>query len=230
MRFPSVLWLALGVSLAAGCCTSRHAAADSPSPSPTAKSDSKPAPAAEPGWTSLFDGRSLKGWGVTDFAGKGEVKVENGSVILEEGLMTGVHWTNASALPLINYEIALEAMRVEGTDFFCGLTFPVGKDPCSLIVGGWGGGVVGLSSLDSMDAANNETTKYLNFENGRWFAIRLRVTSTNIMAWIDKDLVVNVDTEGRAISIRPEVEPCKPLGIASWSTKAALRNLRLRRL
>src|SRR5262245_55401841 len=116
-------------------------------------------------WQQLLDGKSLKGWAITDFAGHGEVKTEGDSIILGEGVMTGITWTND--LPKMNYEISLEAMRVEGSDFFCALTFPVNEDPCSLIVGGWGGGVVGLSSLDGQDAANNDTTKYMSFENGR---------------------------------------------------------------
>jgi hypothetical protein len=70
----------------------------------------------------------------------------------------------------------------------------------------------------------------MNFDNGRWFAIRVRVTGTNISAWIDDDRVVDADTEGRGISIRPEVEASQPLGIACWSTTAAIRNVRLRRL
>ena len=57
-----------------------------------------------------------------------------------------------------DYEVTLEAMRVDGNDFFCGMTFPAGKDPCTLIVGGWGGTVVGLSSINGMDASENETT------------------------------------------------------------------------
>lgn len=189
-----------------------------------------PLPVAKDGWKPLWDGRTLAGWQITDFAGRGDVKVENGNLVLETGIMTGVNWTNAAALPRLNYEVALDAMRVEGSDFFCGLTFPVGANPCSLIVGGWGGGVVGLSNIDSQDAANNDTTKYMNFDNGKWFAIRVRVTGTNISAWIDGDRVVDADTEGRSISIRPEVEASQPLGIASWSTTAAIRNVRLRRL
>jgi hypothetical protein len=106
----------------------------------------------------------------------------------------------------------------------------VGKDPCSFIVGGWGGGVVGLSSLDGQDASQNETTKYLNFENGKWFKVRVKVTKGKIEAWIDADKMVDVTTEGKAMSIRLEVEPSKPLGIATWNTAAALRNIRLRRL
>jgi len=97
-------------------------------------------------------------------------------------------------------------------------------------VGGWGGGVVGLSSLDGEDAANNETTQYLNFERGRWYHIRLRVVPTKIQAWIDEDKVVDVVTTDRRISIRSEVEPSQPFGIATWSTTGALRNIRIRPL
>jgi hypothetical protein len=180
-------------------------------------------------WQSLFDGKTLKGWAVTDFAGHGEVKIEDGAIILGQGFMTGITRTN----PLIaemNYEIALDAMRVDGSDFFCGLTFPVAKDPCSFIVGGWGGGVVGLSSLDGEDAANNETTKVRAFEPGKWYAIRVRVEPTRIQAWIDDEKNVDVVTTDRKISIRIEVEPSRPLGIASWSTTAALKNIRMRKL
>lgn len=205
-------------------------AADQPAPQKAASA--KPSGGTESAkaveWKNLFDGRTLTGWKVTDFAGRGEVNVKDGRIILETGSMTGVTWTND--LPRMNYEISLDAMRVEGSDFFCGLTFPVGKDPCSLIVGGWGGGVVGLSSLDGADAANNETTKYMMFESGKWYQIRLRVTPTKIEAWIDAEKVVDATTTDRTLSIRIEVEESKPLGIASWSTTAALRNIKLRRL
>ena len=77
---------------------------------------------------------------------------------------TGINWTND--FPKMNYEVALDAMRVMGSDFFCGLTVPVGDTFCSLIVGGWGGSLVGISSLDGMDASENETTKFISFEIG----------------------------------------------------------------
>ena len=89
---------------------------------------------------------------------------------------------------------------------------------------------MGISSLDGEDAANNETTKYLSFENGRWYKIRLRVMPAAIQAWIDNDKVVDVVTTDRKISIRIEVEPSVPFGIATWSTTGAMRNLRLRRI
>src|ERR1051326_1907706 len=159
-------------------------------------------------WVNLFDGKTLQGWAISDFSGHGEVHVADGKLILGNGVMTGVTWTND--IPRMNFEVEMDAMRVDGSDFFCGLTFPVGESPCSLIVGGWGGGVVGLSSLDGEDAANNETTKYMSFENGRWYRIRVRVEPTSIQAWIDGDKLVDVATTGRKISIRSEVELSVP--------------------
>jgi hypothetical protein len=178
---------------------------------------------------SLFDGKTLGDWKVTDFGGQGDVLIKDGSIILEVGNdLTGIHWTGP--LVRMNYEITLEAMRVDGSDFFCGLTFPVGSSPCSLILGGWGGSVCGLSNIDYYDAANNETTRVVSYENGRWYRVRLRVTPDKIEAWLDDEKLVDVVTTGRKISIRPEVDASQPLGIASWRTKAAIRNIRLQKL
>lgn len=154
--------------------------------------------------------------------------VSNGQVHLGMGQMTGITWTNS--LPRMGYEISLDAMRVDGSDFFCGLTFPVDKSPCSLIIGGWGGGVVGLSSVNGEDASQNETTSYMNFANKKWFHIRLRVEPGKIQAWIDEDRVVNLETTDKTFSIRIEMESSAPLGIATWNTAAALKNIQMKKL
>lgn len=182
-----------------------------------------------PQWQSLFDGKTLKGWKSTDFAGHADVEIKDGRIILQQGDdMTGI--TLTGEFPKMNYEIELDAMRVSGSDFFCGLTFPVGKEPCSLIVGGWGGGVVGLSSINGFDASENETTEYKAFEKGKWYHIRLRVTDKRIQAWIDKEQVVNLDSSDKKFSIRSEVELSMPLGFASWCTTAALKDIKYRKL
>jgi len=180
-------------------------------------------------WTPLFDGKTLTGWKVTQFGGEGTVEMQNGELRLGVGNdLTGV--TIDRSIPRSNYEVTLDAQRVDGTDFFCGLTFPVKGDPCSLIIGGWGGGVCGLSSIDGLDASENRTTKYRKFENGRWYAIRLRVTDAKIEAWIDKEQIVDQELAEHTITIRAEVEPSKPFGLASYQTLAALRNIRIRTL
>ena len=186
------------------------------------------APAEGEGWKPLFDGKSLAGWRVTDFGEGGSVEIRNGLLFFRMGEpFVGVNYTNET--PRVNYEVAFDAMRVSGSDFFCGLTFPVHDSFCSLIVGGWGGSLVGLSNLDSMDASENETAQFIDFENGRWYRIRLRVTEKKIEAWIEQKKVVDVVTTGRKISVRfGEIENSQPFGLASWTTSAAFRGIRLR--
>lgn len=174
----------------------------------------------------LFNGKSLMGWEITNFGPQGPVFVSGNEIILGMGDgCTGITWTGD--FPETDYEVSLEAKRMEGNDFFCGMTFPAGKDPCTLIVGGWGGTVVGLSCIDGMDASENETTSIRKFDNHRWYAIRLNVSNDSIKAWIDSELIVNVEITGKKLSVRPEVELSRPFGVASWRTKAALRNMRL---
>ena len=131
--------------------------------------------------------------------------------------------------PKSNYEIRLEAARLEGSDFFAGITFPVGESYCTWINGGWGGSLVGLSSINGQDAAENGTNTSKDFQKGHWYALRLRVTHERIQAWIDGEEFINVPLEGVTIGLRPgEMEECVPLGIASWSTTGAVRKIEYR--
>jgi len=180
-------------------------------------------------WRSLFDGESLGNWKPTEFGGEGNVHVEGGKIMLPFGAeLTGITWAKDEPPFRINYEIELKAMRVDGTDFFCGLTFPVGESPCTLILGGWGGGVTGLSSLDGFDASQNNTSQWINYKSDQWYHVRLRVTENKIESWLDEEKIVDADIRDKKVSIRPEVELSKPLGIASWQTTAALKDIRIR--
>src|SRR5262245_4984223 len=96
----TVLLVALGLELTA---------------SQKAGGDAKNAPA----WKSLFDGKSLKGWKEAKFGGEGEVAVENGAIVMEQGNdMTGVTYDKAD-FPKMDYEVTLEGKRLKGSDFFC---------------------------------------------------------------------------------------------------------------
>ncbi|MCP4644887.1 MAG: hypothetical protein GY851_30885 [bacterium] len=169
------------------------------------------------------DEKTLETWKITPFAGTEGVFKLGDVIYLEQGNdMTGVNWTGT--FPRMNYEIALDAMRVDGDDFFCGLTFPVGEDPCTLVVGGWAGTVVGLSCLDYADAYNNETCRVVEFEKAKWYRIRLRVEPERIQAWIDGKQIVDVGIKDRIINVRSEVELSRPLGISTWRTTGAFRD------
>lgn len=187
-------------------------------------------------WRDLFDGETLAGWKPSMFPSQQSVKVEKpfrdrpSAIILEPGAdLSGLTWGDASTVPKINYEITLEAMKLAGSDFFCGLTFPVGGMNATFVVGGWGGTVVGLSSLEEMDASENETTRELYLTPDRWYRIRLRVTAEKIEAWLDQEKVIDLKTKGRQIGLRfGDIEHSLPLGLAAFRTRAALRDIRLR--
>jgi hypothetical protein len=167
-------------------------------------------------------------WQDVHIAGGGDVEWQNGLLLLNMGNpLTGVRYTNE--FPTLNYEIAFDAMRVMGSDFFCGLTIPVEDTHCTLILGGWGGSLVGISSINSMDASENQTTKFIGFDKERWYRVRVRVTKGRLEGWLDEDKIVDVLTKDEEISMRPgEIEMCKPLGLAAYVTLGAFRELRWR--
>jgi len=186
--------------------------------------------AAEPEWQSLFDGKTLTGWKAPNFSGQGTVEIEDGAMVLGVGSdITGMNPTIDA--PKMNYEVSLQASRQDGSDFFCGLTLPYGDKCCTFIAGGWGGSLVGLSSINGDDASENETTKFQKFETGKWYRIRVRMTPDKIEAWVDDDQMVDVKTEGKKIDMRPgEIELSKPFGVATFRTRAAVRDIKLRLL
>jgi hypothetical protein len=179
---------------------------------------------------SLFDGKSLEGWRETPFSNHGAVRVENGAIVLDAGSpMTGVTWTGD--FPKTSYELTFEARRVKGGDFFATVTFPVGDSFCSFVTGGWGGDIVGLSSIDGWDASDNETRTYFTFEPGRWYGFRVRVTPGRIETWIDGKPIANVEIGGRTIGLRfGEIKLSAPLGFASYQTTGALRKIEYKKL
>lgn len=192
--------------------------------------------AAEPAsdWKPLFDGKSLDGWTATDFFKTGASKVVDGAIRLEKGPeragpMTGVTSTRKD-LPRMNYEIRYKARRVDGSDFFATLTFPVADSHCSLVTGGWGGTTIGLSNLDGIDASENDTNGNYDFTANKWHDFRVRVSKDRLEAWIDAKKVVNVVTTDRRIGIRIECYPSRPLGFATYRTTGDLKDIAWRTL
>lgn len=181
-------------------------------------------------WVDLFDGRSLDGWKVPEFGGEGEVSVQDGLLVVGEGQpLSGITWKGAP-VPTQNYEIELRGARRSGLDFFAALTFPVGEGFCSLVLGGWGGTVVGLSCIDGMDADNNPTRRLIDFDDGRFYDVRIRVTPEAITAWLDGEPLLQHPVPGYEFTVRGEVTLNEPVGIATYSTIGVFERLRWRSL
>lgn len=240
---PAILSAALLLS----ACAKPAEVKPEPEPAkPTTQPAAKPAP--KPVWepavpmypyktakgdSLLFDGESLQNWRLLReifFDDPGKAYAKNKQLFLTKGnQLTGVGWTGPK-LPTSNYEVTLEAQRVDGGDFFLGLTFPIGKEHASLILGGWGGQLCGVSSINGFDASENETTGSIEFKNKKWYKVRLRVTEFKLEAWVDKEQLVDVDREGKKFEVRVEMETARPFGLATYATTGAFRNVRIRKL
>ncbi len=182
----------------------------------------------------LFDGKSLDDWQVVDAGGSGKVEVRDGQLIIGAGeSITGAIYKHTGKIPTTNYEITLEAQRLDGDDFFCGLTFPVGdlKTCATLICGGWGGAVTGISCIDGLDASENATGHYRKWEDKKWHRLKLRVTPESIIVWANDEKIIDVEIKGKKISLRSgPIEDYAPLSLTTYPTGAAIRSLVLKRL
>lgn len=180
-------------------------------------------------WQPLFDGASLDGLTLTNYGGEGEITVVDGELRLAPGNpLTGFHLEDWR--PTSGYEIEVTAARLDGQDFFCGLTFPVGTDHLTLVLGGWGGTISGISNLDGVDASSNDTRRVRHFQTGRYYQVRIRLVDRQLQVTIDGKPFLAVALSDRQLSLRAEMDPCRPLGFACFQTEAAVQSLRWRPL
>jgi hypothetical protein len=64
-----------------------------------------------------------------------------------------------------------------------------------------------------------------------WYPIRLVRKGERIEVWIEGKKMIDVDTTGKALALRPgAIEDCVPFGLATWQTTGAVRNVRWRGL
>ncbi len=224
---------------AAGGENSENPAAQNPSTAKNSANKSEKTP-----WISLTGH-----WKACQFGGEGDVIIKDDVIRMEHGdPLTGVVWTgpfdgdspktgandpnsdNAKPLPRDNYEIRWECRRDSGYDFLCAFTFPVADQYVSLVMGGWGGGITGISSIDGRDASDNETTMFMSYEDKKWYTARVRVETTKITVWIDGKELCSHPRADHEFDIRFEMDPCTPMGIANFECDSQIRNVQLRRL
>ncbi len=193
-------------------------------------------PGLKPEGVALLQPPMLAHWHPTAMPDGGKTWIQaNDLIVLPGKPMNGVRFDGwlEEKLPLTDYAVSFEARRQEGQDFFAAMTFPVRSvESCAtLVLGGWGGALVGISSIDDQDASENSTRSEQHFTNGQWYRVRLEVTNDELKGWIDDRLVVNTSIKGRKISLRPgDIEQCAPFGFATYATTGQVRGLVVRRL
>ena len=62
------------------------------------------------------------------------------------------------------------------------------------------------------------------------YQVKLLVADHTIRIWLDDEPIVEQRVTGHVLSVRPEVELSKPLGIATYETSAAITSIELERL
>jgi len=201
----------INIALAAGAASAcRRSAAPTP---------------AKAAWIPLDDGWQHVTGGELTRPQPGVLRLQWGEAL------SGIRWAGKAPAP--PFEIELQARRLDGSDFFCGLTFPArtSGECLTWVVGGWGGGTVGISSIDDKDAADNETTRHRNFETEQWYSLKLRRDGERIEAWIDGERLIDLDTAGRKLSLRPgPIDACAPFGLATWQSSGEFKDIRWRPL
>ncbi len=209
------------------------AADDADKPAYDALAESK-ADDAKYEWTYLFDGKTLKNWVDLEDAGAETPVVEDGAIVLGMGASsTSIRFDEEAAgfkLPRENYELEIVSRREMGTDFFSATTFPIGDVSVTLINGGWGGAVLGISNVDDMDASQNSTSSFYNFKNDKWYRFRIQVSKRALRVWVDDEVGIDCVVEGRRLGTRFEVSRCEPLGLTSWISKGVIKVVRFRAL
>lgn len=174
-------------------------------------------------------------WKACQFGGDGKIEIKKDLIKIGYGSpISGVVWTGKvgekDGIPRDNYEIECEARRIDGHDFLCALTIPIAKSHISLVMGGWGGGITGISSIDGFDASDNQTTTYDDYENGKWYKARVRVETTRIVVWVNEQMMFEHPREGHSFDIRFEMDLCTPIGLANYECDSEIRNVRIRKL
>ncbi len=187
-------------------------------------------PSKPPAPLVLWDGKSLDGWKPVAGVRSGKVEVKDGTLRLAAGEpMTGVTTTRTD-LPTTNYRLSYQAKRTSGNDFFAAATFPVGPSFVTLVNGGWGGGVTGLSLINGSSAAENETNHFVKYQNDVWYTFDVEVTGRVIVCKVNGEPVVTFPHEGVQLKTRIETRSNQPLGFAAYRSAGEIRQIEVKPL
>jgi hypothetical protein len=98
-------------------------------------------------------------------------------------------------------------------------------------MGGWGGSVTGISSIDNMDASENNTSSYQKYVDNKWYHVKVRITPKDIHIWVDDKEIINAEIEGKKLGVRPgPIESYLPLSFTTYQTTSAIKNVKVTKI
>ena len=185
---------------------------------------------ADAEWRVLFDGADLGEWRTGVYGDPPDYEVTDDGVVLPQtAWLSGM--TYDGDVPRTPYRLEVEATRRYGSDFFLGVTFPVRDSHLTLVLGGWGGAVSGLSCIDGKDASDNDTRTSRYFPNGKRQTVVIDVADDRIVATVNGEGVVDrALAAAEELSLRTEVIESRPLGLAAFATSTTVHSVRVRPL
>ncbi len=165
----------------------------------------------------------------------GMVRETDGFTLNDGAPMTGIVFPSwlKNGMPVVDYAINYEAMRVSGSDFFGSVTIPVRDEKTfvTFVLGGWGGSQVGISCIDGYDASENTTGSSQKFENGKWYRVRIEVREKELRVLLDGRPIIQTNIAGRTLNLRGgEIAKCAPFGFATYGTTGRVRACVIERL
>ena len=184
----------------------------------------------------LFSPALIQKWDEAKMINSGGIVREaDGFTLKDGGPMTGIVFPSwlKDGMPVADYAINYEAIRVSGSDFFGSVTFPVRDENTfvTFVLGGWGGSQVGISCIDGYDASENTTGSSQRFENGKWYRVRIEVRAKELRVLLDGRPIILTNITGRTLNLRGgEIDKCVPFGVATYGTAGRVRNCVVERL
>ena len=197
---------------------------------------SKPLPKPVSAHWDLFASPYLEKWQEASIPRSGGIAKKSAGFVCHAGApMTGLAYATwvQDGLPVTDYAVDYDAMRVSGHDFFGSLTFPVRDSQTfvTFVLGGWGGAQVGISSIDGYDASENTTGSSQRFENDKWYHVRIEARTKEIRVLLDGKPIIQTNILSRNLSLRAgDIDKCIPFGFATYNTEGRVQGCRVERL
>jgi protein kinase-like protein len=168
-------------------------------------------------WVSFTSGRAMKRWHMPP----GTKMAKDVIVLPSVSAWPAPQLEWQGPFPRSNYELEVEAMPVDSTDYFCSLVVPVGKRSVTITT------IDRRLRLMEVDDRMVTVNTRLALARKKWHRFRVRVTPAFFTVWVNGTKIVERLCDG---SVFRSPRGAKPLAIYASGTQTGIRSVRMRRI